>query len=282
LAIKENEPALVLLNLKKLLILFAMLGNTEYVEFILLHLLLFTYHLDFNHPHPELFLNNLFSFVGEDIEIANRALSHCSSRNSRRSEHDLLDRSYRLLRYMRHTGLEFGEDMTQFHDIFKGNRRYRVNNEEVFEKAITFWNKVIQDLKEGSFTHYKMPYKLQKTSKRIPRLSSDSKEAAIVIFQTGDADSKDVADKKRELKEVNYLASYDWYYFLENTLKSMHRKKRNVTTQLDRKTIQEIIKKGDGYVSPELVNHLKTLPDPPSNEFIGPRLFPAHKRKHMK
>ena len=98
---------------------------------------------------------------------------------------------------MRHTGLEFGEDMTEFHDILKGSRRYKVNNEEVFEKAITFWNKVIQDLKEGNFTHYKMPYKLQKTSKRIPHLSSDSKEPAILIFQTGDADSKDVAEKKR-------------------------------------------------------------------------------------
>jgi hypothetical protein len=277
----ENEPALVLLNLKKLLILFAMLGNTEYVEFILLHLLLFTYHLDFNHPHPELFLNNLFSFVGEDIEIANRALSHCSSRNSRRSEHDLLNKSYRLLRYMRHTGLEFGEDMMQFHDILKGNRRYAVNNEEVFEKAITFWNKVIQDLKEGSFTHYKIPYKLQKTSKRIARfqLPSDSKAPVIVVLQTGDTDSKDLADKKRELKEVNYLASYDWYYFLENTLKSMHRKKWNVATQFDHKTIQEIVKKGGGYISPELVNHLKTLAEPASSEFIGPRLFPAQRKQ---
>ena len=61
----------------------------------------------------------------------------------------------------------------------------------------------------------------------------------------------------------------------------MHRKKRNVTTQLDHKTIQEIMKKGGGYVSPELVNHLKTLPEPPSSEFIGPRLFSAQKRKQM-
>ena len=71
LALKGNEPALVLLNLRKLLILFAIMGNNEYVDYILHHLFLFEYHTELDHPHLQLFLNSLLSLVAEDIELGN-------------------------------------------------------------------------------------------------------------------------------------------------------------------------------------------------------------------
>ena len=99
-------------------------GTNEYVDYILHYIFLFEYHIELDHPHVQLFLSNLLSLVGEDIELGNRALSHCSIRNSRRSDHTLLDKSYRLLNYMYQAGIQFCDEMGEFKEIVKGTRRY--------------------------------------------------------------------------------------------------------------------------------------------------------------
>src|SRR5580698_5291341 len=126
--IKYNKPSLVYLQLKRLIVLFAILWNREYVAMILLHLLFLQYHQDLQHPHVDLFTESLLSFVGEDIEIANRALSHSSVRNSRRSDHELIDKAYRLLRFLRMSGVNFADEMSDYRRILKGGRRYKLNN----------------------------------------------------------------------------------------------------------------------------------------------------------
>jgi hypothetical protein len=128
--LKQNEPALTYTNLKKMVILFAMFGNNEYVETLLLHLHLFEYQLSIDHPHVDLFMKNLYNLVGEDIELGNRALSHCSVRNARRGAIDLLDKAYRMLRFLRNAGVQFGEDMYEYRDIKKGTRRYDVDDDK--------------------------------------------------------------------------------------------------------------------------------------------------------
>ena len=104
LALKGNQPTLAYENLLKVLIVFSLLGNREYVEMILLQLLLLEYHKITQHPHVDVFNNLLQLLVGEDIELGNRVLSHASIRNSRRSDLAQLSRSYRMLR--RHDGVQ--------------------------------------------------------------------------------------------------------------------------------------------------------------------------------
>jgi hypothetical protein len=148
LALKGNEPALSLLNLKKVLIAFALLGNREYVELILPQLLLFEYHQLTEHPHVQVFTHLLQLLVGEDIELGNRALSHASIRNSRRSEHEQLNKAYRLLRFLRLSGVQFGEDMTEYRNIVKGSRRYDVKEVNALEVIQKFFNGVLLTLKK--------------------------------------------------------------------------------------------------------------------------------------
>src|ERR1700761_7365866 len=108
IGLKHEESGITFTNLKKMLIFFCYFGNGEYVEMICLHIMLFEYHRIIEHPHVDLFLNNLINLVGEDIELGKRALSPASTRNARRSNLEILDRAYRLLRSLRVAGVQFG------------------------------------------------------------------------------------------------------------------------------------------------------------------------------
>ena len=133
--------------------------------------------------------------MGEDIELGNRALSHCSIRNSRRSDHTLLDKSYRLLNYMYQAGIQFGDEMGEFKEIVKGTRRYQITDDTLLEKATLFFKGLIQSLNDGSFTHYTIPHRVQKTSKRVPRAEMkrhDMKE--IVVLFSQNVDTKIIAE----------------------------------------------------------------------------------------
>ena len=111
--------------------------------------------------------STIFCRWGVRIERGNRALSHCSIRNSRRSDHTLLDKSYRLLNYMYQAGIQFGDEMGEFKEIVKGTRRYQITDDTLLEKATLFFKGLLQSLKDGSFRHYNIPHRIQKTSKRV-------------------------------------------------------------------------------------------------------------------
>jgi hypothetical protein len=253
IALKANESALVFLNLKKLLVLFAMMGNNEYVDYLLHHLLLFQYHIDIDHPHVTLFMTNLLSLVGEDIELGNRALSHCSVRNSRRSDPVLLDRSYRLLNYMYEAGVQFGTDLTEFKVMTKGTRRFQLNDGDLLLKARLFFSGVIDTFTAGSFQHYSIPNKIQQTSKRVTaKEMKENNVKELIILLSGDVESKAVAMTKTELRHVRYIASYNWWHFIDATMKSIFSKRRkwNVMSQLSKKTLRKLLRYDSQFIHP--------------------------------
>ena len=278
IALKGNEPALVLLNLRKLLILFAIMGNNEYVDYILHHLFLFDYHVGIDHPHLQLFLSNLLSLVGEDIELGNRALSHCSVRNSRRSDHTLLNNSYRLLNYMYQAGIQFGDEMREFKEIVKGSRRYEINDEKLLEKASTFFKGLIQSLKDGTFKHYEIPHRMQKTSKRVP--ASEMKHHEMKVLFSQNVETKIIAETHMEVRVVRYIASYNCHHFIEVSMKTMFSKRRkwNVATQLSRETLEKLANNDPKFIHPQLLEYVRTLP-PLLDPSTGPRLNLRKRRR---
>jgi hypothetical protein len=258
--------------MKKILILFAMFGNNEYVDTLLLHLHLFEYQISIDHPHVDLFLKNLYNLVGEDIELGNRALSHCSVRNSRRSGLELLDKAYRLLRFLRTAGVQFGEDMYEYREITKGTRRYNADDEKTLNIIRTFMTKLIDSFEDGTFTHYAIPHKFQSRSKRI-RIEQKKGPQQILVLQSGNVDKKVIAEGTRTLMEVPYLGSYEWLHFIEHTLTSSYKKSSNMFLKLERSTLEYLEKECPKYTSKYLKEYLKEHPAPVSRKRKGPRLF---------
>src|SRR5712672_2112908 len=186
LALKMNSTELSFTNIYKVLIVFSLLGNREYVEMLLLQLLLVEYHKSIQHPHVDVFFDLLPLLVGEDIELGNRALSHASIRTSRRSELDQLDRCYKLLRCLRMAGVQFGEDMMEYRDIMKRSRRYDLETANALPVVRDFLNGLLGSISNKTFKHYQIPFKSQKTSQRIRPAESkeERKETRILILQS--------------------------------------------------------------------------------------------------
>ena len=198
---------------------------------ICLHIMLFEYHRIIEHPHVELFLNNLINLVGEDIELGNRALSHVSTRNARRSNLvDFFD--------LRVAGVQFGEEMIEYKEIIKGSRRYEVKDTVVLEKVRGFFTDVLYSFEHGSFTHYKIPHKFQKTSKRVRK---EGKQLILVLLG-GTVETKETAEASRHLMAVPYGGAYEWNYFLKGATKALFSKKWSVFSKLNRETLELSLK----------------------------------------
>ena len=85
------------MNLFLLYVCFAILKSSYYVEALGFFFLLHEYHLSVGHPCIAMLRANFSNFVGEDVELANRALSHTTAHQSGRADVTSLDRSYCLL-----------------------------------------------------------------------------------------------------------------------------------------------------------------------------------------
>jgi hypothetical protein len=277
LALKGDQPALSFTNLQKVLIVFALLGIREYVEMILLHMLLLEYHKFTEHPNVDVFTNLLQLLVGEDIELGNRALSHASIRNSRRSELEQLSKCYRLLRFLRVAGVQFGEDMTEYRDIVKGDRRYDVSEEETLEVTTTFFNGILDSFEQQTFTHYKIPFKFQKSSQRIRPAESkeERKQTQILVLRSANVESLLHTTPERELMEVPYAGAYDWMYFLETCMKHLFSKRGDIGSKLKVETLEYIQKKSPVYAASSLGSFIskRKAPSTLKRKRTGPRLF---------
>jgi hypothetical protein len=272
IGLKQNEPAVAFTNLKKMVILFAMFGNNEYVDTLLLHLHLFEYQVSIDHPHVDLFIKNLYNLVGEDIELGNRALSHCSVRNARRSGLELLDKAYRLLRFLRTAGVQFGEDMYEYREITKGTRRYDADDDETLDTIRTFMTDLVTSFEEGKFTHYAIPHKFQSRSKRI-RTEKKGEKKAILVLQSGNVEKKVIAEGTRTLMAVPYLGAYEWLHFVEQTLATTFKKNANMFDKLQRSTLEYLEAECPKYTSQYLKDYLRENPAPRVRKRKGPRLF---------
>jgi len=176
---------------------------------------------------------------------------------------------------MYQAGIQFGDEMGEFKEIVKGTRRYQITDDTLLEKATLFFKGLIQSLNDGSFTHYTIPHRVQKTSKRVPRAEMkrhDMKE--IVVLFSQNVETKIIAETHVELRAVRYIASYNWHHFIEVSMKSMFskRKKWNIATQLSRETLDRLVESDPKFIHPKLIEYVRTLAPilPPQ---VGPVLM---------
>ena len=147
-------------KLRQLLVVFAILGVNQYVDMLLLQLAMWEYQEQMQHPVIQIIKGSVGSFVGEDIELFNRLLAQHSKHNSRRAEPDLLDKAYKSLGYLVHSGMEFNKDLMDSKSFLKGNRRYKVDvNGEEAKKIRTFLKDLYLGIDSGEYLHYAIPCK---------------------------------------------------------------------------------------------------------------------------
>jgi hypothetical protein len=215
----------------------------------------------------------LQSLVGEDIELGNRALSHASARNSRRGQLEDLSRCYRLLRFLRLTGVQFGEDMTEYKNIVKGSRRYDVKDTVVLDRVRTYMTNLLNSFENNTFQHYAIPHKFQKTSKRIrPKATAAEREAtSILVLLSHNVEKESKCKQSMDLMEVPYLGAYDWLYFVEGSIKTLFKKNWDIPN-LPKEGLEYVQAHAVHYRHPDLHKVIRAFPKPVPPR-TGPRLF---------
>jgi hypothetical protein len=207
------------------------------------------------------------------LNLANRALSHVSIRNSRRGTLDLLDKAYRMLRFLRTAGVQFGEDMYEYKEITKGARRYEVDDDKTLGVVRSFFEELLTSFEEDTFTHYLIPHKIQKVSKRVRGPAPGEVRRKVLVLLSENTANQVSADASRTLMEVPYLGSYEWYYFLEKTLVNLFKQPEDLFHTLKRETLQYVADTAPMYTSKYLKDYLRENPAPRSRKRKGVRLF---------
>src|SRR5690349_9011018 len=119
--LKQGTFASILLKLQQMLVAFTLLNSREYMDLLIMQLSLWAYQTKVQHPVMDILNASPRSFVGEDIELFNRLLSHNSQHDSRRSDSFLLDEAYRKLGVKVHSGFAFNGDLLECNKFLKGN-----------------------------------------------------------------------------------------------------------------------------------------------------------------
>jgi len=160
LAIREGTYDTVKPLLHMLFIAFAMLQNKYYLDAVGLYLLLLEYQASNGHPHIKLLKTNFSNFVGEDIELANRALSFATKHVRGRSDVETLDRSYRQLGCMLPISALMLLMLTEVRSLRgwgSSKRLVHTRDEEIVQIGVNYMQTLLASFRDGSFKHYHLP-----------------------------------------------------------------------------------------------------------------------------
>ena len=124
------DEALPLLHL--VYIVLCILQSKYYVDWVGMQLLMYEYHLKTKHPAIALQRINWRNMNGEDIELGNRALSHCSKSIRGQADVKILHRSYRLLGCMFETKTDFRKEISKYKSMatWKSNKKVKYKQGE--------------------------------------------------------------------------------------------------------------------------------------------------------
>ena len=185
-------------------IAFAIFKNHEYLDAIGLQRLLWKYHESIGHPFANVLRQTFPNLIGEDIELANRALSH--SVRSKRGQADLahLDNSYRwlgcLLRHKETQRLNLVQSRSLKGWETKKRLKYRLDysfsyvllrhGEDCVLWGAAWMREVLNGFRDGTWQHYQMPVKETRRRTR---------------FIAVDTEKKDIEEEQLQLTPVSYI-----------------------------------------------------------------------------
>ena len=222
------------------------------MDVILLQLTMWHYQQDVQHPALDVVRHSTDSFVGEDIELLNRLLSHHSKDNSRRSDPSLLNDAYQSLGYLVHSGMELNQDLLDSPRFIKGNRRYIVRSDSKEMKVFkVFMQTMYDDFKSGNYLHYSIP-RTQAARKNLQnkweRVAINVKDYRTMKLLTAKTATRGSERKKRELISVGVLCAQDWVKFLGEKFGGLLRRSWQFQEHLSEETLADFKRDFPQYV----------------------------------
>jgi hypothetical protein len=238
-----------------LLVAFSILRAPMYIDALLIERSFYHYWELYKHPFHELATKSPSSLIGEDIELGNRLLSQHCSRDSRRSDPTLLDNAYVQLGTMMHNGMAMHEDIKSVMQSIKGSRRYEIKPEDLrVERAVTFFNTVLNEMEKGTWKHYyyrrkgasKKKGDKKKTTKVV--LSDDEEESSseedekdlkptVQTFQSKNLESKASELKSVAIHPVPVLSEVKWIDYLKKKADTLYPRSEKWKAKVSAETI---------------------------------------------
>ena len=226
-----------------MLVGFTLLGSTQYMDLLLLQFAIWEYQDYFNHPVMDILRTSVSTFVGEDIEIFNRLLSHNTHHDSRRGEPEGLDESYRCLGMIVHGGISFNEELLECTKFIKGNRRYNVKLDgPEIAKARSFLERMFVSFSNEEFQHYTIPREGQKQiiDGKSQIVEMDTTNSSTMKFSSANTGTIETEAKTLELIDVGYVASLDWVAALKKKFDGVVKRTWKFSEHLHPSTLQRL------------------------------------------
>jgi hypothetical protein len=207
------------------MVAFSIFRDSYYVENMGLFLLMLEYHKANGLPLLAVLQKNWAHMNGEDIELVNRSLSKATKSTSGQSNSEFLNRSIRLIGAMRENNSHLISEIDKYRSLqgFRGSKRlkYKVGD-EVVTRAEEWLSKMINDMRTGSWKHYKINYG-----------SLGGKRKLVGGKMRKKVSTKQVEEKSLSLEQVDQLDTRDWEQFLQKRLTLVVLRKWNWGTNLD-------------------------------------------------
>lgn len=190
-------------------IVFAIFQNTQYLDAMGLQQLHFLYLEEIKHPVLRLITENFRSFVGEDIELANRALGQSVASVKGRSDVEHLTNAYQQLGVMLHRKTAISEQIAAVRSMktWTSNKKLRyTKNDVVIGKTTDWFRALFNSFREGTFKHYQIP---DKVAHWLEESSVLGKRSRTKSFQGTPTGTRDYEQARLVLLPFPYILNYD-------------------------------------------------------------------------
>jgi hypothetical protein len=212
------------------------------------------YHRDTKHPAYDLQRSNWRNMNGEDIELGNRALSHCSKSVRGQSEYKILHRSYRLLGCMLDTTSTLKNEIARFKSMktwtSSKKMKYEIGQPTV-QAGIDWMLNLVDELMAETFQHYQLTGKNPKKRGRPPGAKNlapgEVKVKPKLAWSEYNVATKADEERKKEIQDVAVLYEFDWVSYARDNIASMLKRQWRTGKNFDPATLEGYDEQKDFY-----------------------------------
>lgn len=259
IALKSADPYSILKMLYHSLILFGIFNTHTYLACVSLQILLIEYYMENNHPYLNLFAHYAEFLNGEEIELGNRLLSQTTKSDSRRSNAEALNNTYQGIGMMLQSGMELHVEIDEIKPFSKGSRRYHFKDDDpIFQKITLFVRTMSEQMILGTWKHYFMPFRIsQRTLKKLNLTEPDINNHMSYTLQAKDTGSAKVEIKRKELIDVPYLGSIDWFTRIKKSIEKLWEHKWDFLDSISNEDLRDICSKIPFYIREDFEQKLE-------------------------
>ncbi len=155
---------------------------------------------------------------------------------------------------MIHSGMELNMDLEDLKPFSKGNKRYNFKeNDESLKKTKLFILKLLDEMVLGTWKHYDMPMKPNRSVITKLKLSGpDSSNFNTYKLISVGTDNYAEENKKKELISVGYLGAINWQERIKKAMNKLWKNKWNFGEEISNEILENIVSEVPFYANVNL------------------------------